>query len=250
MASGGTGVLYLVATPIGNLEDITLRAIRTLREADLVAAEDTRRTRTLFARHGIESPLTSYHEHNERRKARELLEELKRGKSVAVVSDAGTPGISDPAYRLVSLAVDEGIEVVAVPGPNSAIAALSVSGLPTDRFVFEGFLPWKKGARAARLKELAVEPRTVVFFESPRRVVKLLSEIEELWGARRVAVARELTKRFEEVLRGEAAAGRESREARGVQKGEFVVVVEGLGRRARRAADQAKIALDERDSSR
>ena len=227
------GVLYLVATPIGNMEDITLRAIDVLRRVDLVAAEDTRHTKILFGRHGIETPLTSYHEHNERSKAAQLVQKLESGQSVAVVSDAGTPGISDPAYRLVSLAVDKGMSVVPVPGASSVLAALTVSGLPTDRFVFEGFLPWKKGARTRRLRELEVESRTVVFFESPHRILRLLAELEEQWGGRRVAVARELTKRFEEVLRGTAGSVRDVIESRGKPKGEFVVVVEGLGRRKR-----------------
>jgi 16S rRNA (cytidine1402-2'-O)-methyltransferase len=160
---------------------------------------------------------------------------LKSGAAVAVVSDAGTPGISDPAYRLVCLAVSEGIDVVPVPGASSVLAALTASGLPTDRFVFEGFLPWKRGARASRLRELAADPRTVVIFESPQRVVRLLGELEDMWGDRRVAVAREITKRFEEILRGRLGDVRETLEARGTRKGEFVVVVEGLGRKGRRS---------------
>jgi len=227
------GVLYLVATPIGNMEDITLRAIEVLRRVDLVAAEDTRHTKVLFDRHGIDTPLTSYHEHNERSKAAQLVKKLETGGSIAVVSDAGTPGISDPAYRLVSQAIDSGVGVVPVPGASSVLAALTVSGLPTDRFVFEGFLPWKKGARTRKLKELEVESRTVVFFESPHRILRLLGELDERWGGRRVAVARELTKRFEEVLRGTAGEVRGAIESRGKPKGEFVVVVEGLRRKGR-----------------
>jgi len=230
------GVLYLVATPIGNMGDVTLRAIDVLREVSLIAAEDTRRTRVLLQAHGVGTPLTSYHEHNERHKAIQLVSALKDGKSVAVVSDAGTPGISDPAYRLVSLAVTEGVRVIAVPGASSVLAALTVSGLPTDRFVFEGFLPWKKGTRASKLRELSTEARTVVFFESPQRVLRLLDELHELWGERRVAVARELTKKFEEVLRGSIPEVRGILDKRGSPKGEFVVVVEGLGRRVRREA--------------
>ena len=228
-----SGVLYLVATPIGNMGDITLRAIDILREVDLVAAEDTRRTKTLFSRHGVRTALTSYHEHNERAKAAQLLLKLEEGASVAVVSDAGTPGISDPAYRLVSQAAAKGIRVVPVPGASSVLAALTASGLPTDRFVFEGFLPWKKGARTARLNELAAEKRTIIFFESPHRILKLLGELEDLWGPRQVAVARELTKRFEEVLRGTAASVKSTLEKRGKTRGEFVVVAEGLRRRER-----------------
>ncbi len=229
------GVLYLVATPIGNMEDITLRAIRVLGEVDVIAAEDTRRTRKLLSRHGVEKELTSYHEHNERSKAATLVGALKSGRSVAIVSDAGTPGISDPAYRLVSLAISEGLDVVPLPGASSVLAALTASGLPTDRFVFEGFLPMKKGPRTARLRDLSSEARTTVFFESPHRVVRLLGEIRDLWGDRKVAVARELTKIYEEVLRGGATEVLETLEARKSLKGEFVVVVEGLGRRARSA---------------
>jgi 16S rRNA (cytidine1402-2'-O)-methyltransferase len=224
------GVLYLVATPIGNMEDITLRGIDVLREVDVVAAEDTRHTRILFRRHDIETPLTSYHEHNERAKAAQLLRKLEKGESIAVVSDAGTPGISDPAYRLVSQAVNGGVSVVPIPGASSVLAALTISGLPTDRFVFEGFLPWKKGGRTRRLTELAAEKRTVVFFESPHRILRLLAELEDLWGPRQVAVARELTKRFEEVIRGTAGSVRARLEERGKPRGEFVVVVEGLRR--------------------
>jgi 16S rRNA (cytidine1402-2'-O)-methyltransferase len=232
------GVLYLVATPIGNMEDLTLRAIRVLREADVIAAEDTRRTGVLLSRHGVSTPVTSYHEHNERSKAAKLVGELRQGKSVAVVSDAGTPGISDPAYRLVSLAVSEGLRVVPVPGASSVLAALTASGLPTDRFVFEGFLPWKRGSRASRLRELCEDARTVVLFESPRRMLRLLEEVEEACGERRVAVARELTKQFEEVLRGTASEVREELAGRPSLKGEFVVVLEGAGRAAKRRRDQ------------
>jgi len=213
------------------MEDITLRALRTLREVDVIAAEDTRRTRKLLSKHGIGTPLTSYHEHNEKAVAPVIVRKLKEGASVAVVSDAGTPGVSDPAYRLVALAVAEGIEVVPVPGPSSVLAALTASGLPTDRFVFEGFLPRKAGARRSRLAELAAEKRTVVLFESPFRVARLLAEMEELFGRRRVAVARELTKRFEEVMRGTLPQVREEMERKGKPRGEFVIVVEGLGRR-------------------
>lgn len=234
----GRGVLYLVATPIGNMEDITLRAIRVLREVDLIAAEDTRHTGTLLSKYGIETPLTSYHEHNERAKALKLVGRLREGASVAVVSDAGTPGVSDPAYRLVTLAVSEDIDIVPVPGASSVLAALTVSGLPTDSFVFEGFLPWKKGARNSRLRELSSERRTIVLFESPQRIPRLLRELEEFFKDRRVAVARELTKRFEEVLRGSVAHVRKALDERGAQKGEFVVVVEGLGRRQKASRER------------
>ncbi|MDI6710759.1 MAG: 16S rRNA (cytidine(1402)-2'-O)-methyltransferase [Bacillota bacterium] len=218
------GTLYLCATPIGNLEDITLRALRVLREVDLIAAEDTRRTRKLLAHYDIPTPLVSYHAHNRESRGKELLARLRDGRSIALVSDAGTPGVSDPGAALVARAVAEGVPVVAIPGASAALTALVVSGLPTARFAFEGFLP-RKG-RAKVLAELARETRTLVVFESPRRVVHTLEELLAVMGDRRVAVARELTKKFEEVFRGtlsEALAHFREREPRG----EFTLVIEG-----------------------
>jgi len=218
--------LYLVSTPIGNLEDITLRALRVLRQADLIAAEDTRRTFKLLKVYEIEKPLTSYHDHNKERKAPRLIEEMRKGKKVALVSDAGTPGISDPAYHLVRMALQEGMKVVPIPGPSAPIAAIQVSGLPPDRFAFEGFLPRKKGKRDRRLEELREEKRTIILFEAPHRLLPSLRSILEILGDRRAAICRELTKRFEEVLRGtvsELIGEVEKREPRG----EMVVVVEG-----------------------
>ncbi|MDI6906981.1 MAG: 16S rRNA (cytidine(1402)-2'-O)-methyltransferase [Thermoanaerobacterales bacterium] len=218
------GTLYLCATPIGNLEDITLRALRVLREVDLIAAEDTRRTRKLLAHYDIPTPLVSYHAHNRESRGKELLARLRDGRSIALVSDAGTPGVSDPGAALVARAVAEGVPVVAIPGASAALTALVVSGLPTARFAFEGFLP-RKG-RAKVLAELARETRTLVVFESPRRVVRTLEELLAVMGDRRVAVARELTKKFEEVFRGtlsEALAHFREREPRG----EFTLVIEG-----------------------
>lgn len=222
------GRLYLCATPIGNLRDITLRALDVLRSVDVVAAEDTRRTRRLFARHGIETPLTSYREENRERAGARIIERLEAGRSVALVSDAGTPGISDPGQHLVAACLERGLEVEALPGPNAAIAALVVSGLPTRRFSFEGFLPRKAGARARALEALAGDERTLVFHEGPSRVLETLSEMERVFGDRRVAVARELTKRYEQVLRGSLSEVRAILEKAG-PRGEFVVVVEGSG---------------------
>lgn len=218
--------MYVVATPIGNLEDITLRALRVLKEADLIAAEDTRHTKTLLTRYDIHVPLTSYHEHNERAKARELVARLERGQNVALVSDAGTPTLSDPGYRLVHEALTAGIRVMPVPGPSAVTAVLSVSGLPTDRFVFEGFLPAKKGERKARLHNLAGEARSLVFFEAPHRIRDTLGDMLEHFGDREVVLAREVTKAYEEFLRGrlsEISAALAAREPRG----EFTVVVRG-----------------------
>lgn len=221
------GTLYIVATPIGNLEDITLRALRTLSEVDTIAAEDTRRTRHLLTHHGISRPLVSYHDHNKVKQAPRLLAMLQEPKSVALVTDAGTPGISDPAYYLLQVVLPHDIPVVPIPGATAAIAALSVSGLPTDRFVFEGFLPIKSGRRRQRLEALYDEPRTMVFYESPYRLLKLLQEIRDHFGAdRRVVIGRELTKRFEEVLRGPASSLLVELEGRSI-RGEFTVVVAG-----------------------
>ena len=197
-----TGTLYLVSTPIGNLEDITLRALRVLKEVELIAAEDTRRTRRLLRHYQISRPLISYHDHNKEARSPSLLEKLNSGKSLALVSDAGTPGISDPAFYLVRLAIQHGVPVVPVPGPSALISALIVSGLPPDRFAFEGFLPAKSGRRRRKLKALAGEERTILFFESPYRLKRTLEDILEIMGDRRATVARELTKKFEEVTRG------------------------------------------------
>ncbi len=220
------GTLYLVGTPIGNLGDLSERARETLARADLVACEDTRRTGRLLRAVGLRARLVSFFEGNEARRTGELLAALREGRDVAVVSDAGMPGLSDPGERLVRAAVAAGIDVRVVPGPSAAIAALVVSGLPTDRFAFEGFLPRRASERRARLEALAAEPRTVVLFESPRRVGAFLRELLEILGDRRVALCRELTKLHEEVLRGRASevlAALGEREPRG----EVVLVVEG-----------------------
>jgi len=196
------GTLYLVATPIGNLEDITHRAIRILREVDLIACEDTRHTRKLLTHYGISTPMVSYHEHNERIRAGELLRELQKGKQVAVVSDAGTTGISDPGFRLVRAAIDNDIRVTPVPGPSAAIAAVIVSGLSTGDFFFGGFLPARKNQRRARLTQLATLRSTFVLYEAPHRILNTLLDAREILGDCEAVIARELTKLHEEVLRG------------------------------------------------
>ncbi|HJX07164.1 MAG TPA: 16S rRNA (cytidine(1402)-2'-O)-methyltransferase [Actinomycetota bacterium] len=220
------GALHVVATPIGNLGDLSERARATLASVDLVVAEDTRRTGKLLASLGIDARMRSMFEGNERRRTEELLVELRGGRTVALVSDGGTPLVSDPGFRLVRACIDEEIEVRVVPGPSAAIAALVVSGLPTDRFVFEGFLPRTAGERRARVAAVAREPRTVVLYESPRRLATLLRELELADPDRRVAVCRELTKLHEEVRRGSVA---EVRAALGdaAVRGEIVVVLEG-----------------------
>jgi len=220
------GVLHVVATPIGNLGDLSERARETLARVDLVVAEDTRRTGKLLASLGIDARLRSMFEGNERRRTEEVLGELRDGRVVALVSDGGTPLVSDPGYRLVRGCIDEGIDVRVVPGPSAAIAALVVSGLPTDRFVFEGFLPRAAGDRRARLAAIADEPRTVVLYESPRRLSTLLGELEATDPHRAVAVCRELTKLHEEVRRGTVGEVRASIGDAPV-RGEVVVVLEG-----------------------
>jgi 16S rRNA (cytidine1402-2'-O)-methyltransferase len=221
-----SGRLYLVGTPIGNLGDLSERARETLGAADLVAAEDTRRTGKLLAHLGIEARMISLYEGNERERTERLMDELRGGARVALVTDAGMPSVSDPGLRLVRACAAEGIDLTVVPGPSAVTAALAVSGLPTDRWVFEGFLPRRAAQRRARLRELAAEPRTVVLFESPRRLVATLREVLEELGDRGVAVARELTKLHEEVLRGRVSEVLESLD--GTQpRGEVVVVLAG-----------------------
>jgi 16S rRNA (cytidine1402-2'-O)-methyltransferase len=227
------GVLYVVATPIGNLEDVTLRALRVLREVDLIAAEDTRRTRVLLAHHGITKPLTSYHDAVERARAPRLVERLRAGASVALVSDAGTPGIADPGYHLVRGAVAAGIPVVPIPGPSAVAALVSVAGLPADRWVFEGFLPARPGPRRARLRALAGEPRALVFYEAARRLGPFLDAAVEALGDREAVIARELTKLHEELLRGRLTALRAQIAERPEVRGEVAVLVAGTGEQTR-----------------
>lgn len=197
--------LYLVATPIGNLEDITLRALRILKEVDLIACEDTRQTQKLLTHYGIEKPTISYHEHNELTRAAELIMHLEQGDSIGLVTDAGMPGISDPGYRLVSLAIRHHIPVVPIPGPSAFLAALVASGLPTDAFRFSGFLPEKSGKRRKLLESIKNSPRTQIFYEAPHRVLESLEDIIEVLGPlRHVVIAREVTKIYEEFIRGQA----------------------------------------------
>lgn len=219
------GALYIVSTPIGNLDDITLRAIRILGSVDLVAAEDTRKTKFLLDHLSITKPLISFYTYNEARRVPELIDMLKAGKSVALVTDAGTPGVSDPAYSIVHAAVARGVRVIPIPGASAVLAALVASGLPTDRFVFEGFLPVKKG-RKTKLESLRGEERTMVFYESPFRVERTLEDVRQNFGDRQVAVVRELTKKFEQVLRGKVSDVLSRIKGKSL-KGEFVLVVAG-----------------------
>ena len=228
--------LYLVSTPIGNLEDITLRALRVLREADLIACEDTRQTRKLLDHFGIAKPTVSYHEHNEAARARELAEKLAAGANIALVSDAGTPLVSDPGYRLVKAAIEAGVPVVPIPGASAALSALAGSGLPTDSFRFCGFLPAKQGQRRKTLEALRGESCTLIFYEAPHRVMESLTDIETVFGERPVVVARELTKMHEEFLRGTAAAVRARLAGKVAVKGEITILI---GKQEESVADEA-----------
>jgi 16S rRNA (cytidine1402-2'-O)-methyltransferase len=232
-----------VGTPIGNLEDITLRALRVLREVDLIAAEDTRVTRKLLSHFDIHTPSTSYHQHSGGEKARALVGELRAGKSVALVSDAGMPGISDPGWELIRAAVEAGVEVVPIPGPTAAISALAVAGLPTARFAFDAFPPRAAGERRAFFAALRAEPRTLVLYESPRRLVATLKSIQETLGERRVAVARELTKVFEEVVRGTVGEV-VAHYAAHKPVGECVIVLEGAGPEASAGAEEVAATME------
>lgn len=221
-----SGTLYIVATPIGNLEDITLRANRILKEVDLIACEDTRHTRKLLSHFSIETPTTSYFEHNKFAKGEFLIRQLEEGKNVALVSDAGTPGVSDPGYNLVVAAVEKGIAVVPIPGPSAAVSALCASGLPTDRFLFLGFLPQKDGKKRKLLESIISQPSTLIFYESPFRVKKTLKILQEVFGDRRCVLAHELTKIHEGFFRGTISELLAS-EAAIVEKGEWILLVEG-----------------------
>jgi 16S rRNA (cytidine1402-2'-O)-methyltransferase len=220
------GTLYVVATPIGNLDDITLRALRILGEVDRIACEDTRQTRKLLDRHGISKPLVSYHEHNEQARAEELLHELQAGRNIALVSDAGTPLIADPGYRLVAQARAQGITVSPIPGASALVSALSASGLPTDSFYFGGFLPARKTQRRKTLETMQSYPATLVFYEAPHRIVEALEDIAEMLGPRRVTLGRELTKIHEEFLAGDVAELREALAKRPPLKGEITLMIE------------------------
>ncbi|ADL11601.1 16S rRNA (cytidine(1402)-2'-O)-methyltransferase [Acetohalobium arabaticum] len=219
--------LYICGTPIGNLEDISLRALKILKKVDYIAAEDTRRTQNLLNHYEIDAELISYHEHNEEEKSTKIIQMLKSGQEIALVSDAGMPGISDPGYKLTSLADEEGIRVVPIPGPTAMTAALVASGLPTDKFVFEGFLPRKEKQRQERLKELSAETRTLVFYESPYRLKDSLQNMLDILGDRKIAVWREITKKFEEKISGQVSEVLGHFEDED-PKGEITIVLDGL----------------------
>lgn len=242
-ALGCPSGLYVVATPIGNLEDITLRAIKTLQAVDLIAAEDTRHTRRLLAHYAIGTPLISCHEHNEQQRTPELIDKMRAGASVALVTDAGTPSVSDPGYRLVCAALEAGLKLFPIPGVSAAITALCVSGLPTDAFVFVGFAPRKAGKRRELLNALAAEPRTLVFYDSPRRVGGLLQELRTLMGDRPAVLGREMTKLHEEFIRGRLSEIQARLADRAAVKGECTLLVAGRPDSDTRADDQLDAAL-------
>lgn len=219
------GVLYLIATPIGNLEDITLRALRILKEVDVIACEDTRHTQHLLTHFSISSPTISYHEHNEASRAAQLIERLESGQSVAVVTDAGTPLVSDPGFRIVRSAIEKGIQVIAIPGASAVLTALAGSGMPTDVFYFGGFLPPKQGQRRKTLESCATLEATLVFYEAPHRILETLEDLQAVMGDRQVSLARELTKMHEEFLRGTASEVRTALAARPAIKGEMTLLV-------------------------
>jgi len=237
------GTLYLIATPIGNLEDITHRAVRLLGEVDVIACEDTRHTKKLLSHYGISTRTVSYHEHNERERALELIERLKAGRDVAVVSDAGTPGISDPGFRLARIAIDNHVQVVPVPGASALISALVASGLPTDEFFFGGFLPARSGARRARLAELRSLPATLIFYEGPHRIAATLRDARGILGERQAVVARELTKLHEQIARGslsELAARFSSAES---ARGEMVLIIDRTELPSENARDKSAASI-------
>ncbi|MFQ5794157.1 MAG: 16S rRNA (cytidine(1402)-2'-O)-methyltransferase [Candidatus Bipolaricaulia bacterium] len=231
-----SGKLFICATPIGNLDDITLRALRVFREADLIVAEDTRRSRQLLQRYEITTPFgSSYYQGVEQRRVGPLVSRLEQGEQIALISDAGTPLISDPGYRLVHRAIAAGIPVVPIPGPTALIAALVISGLPTDRFVFDGMPPRRLGRRRRYFEEIRAEPRTIILYESPHRILTTLELMDELLGDRNIALCRELTKRFEEVIRGTPGQVLDQLQNRGQSrvKGELTLVIQGAGKRNR-----------------
>ena len=244
---GPGAALYLVATPIGNLEDITLRALRVLKEVDVIACEDTRQTQKLLLHYGIQTRTVSYHEHNEMTKAAELVVDLESGAKIALVTDAGTPGISDPGFRLVSLAIRHRVPVVPIPGAAAFLAALVASGLPTDSFRFSGFLPAKRGERRAALEAIKSSPRTQVFYETPHRIVEALEDIVEVLGARRhVVIAREVTKLHEEFLRGRAGEVVETLKSRDGVKGEITLLIGKAEEAPARVSPESRVSLGQR----
>jgi 16S rRNA (cytidine1402-2'-O)-methyltransferase len=241
------GRLFVVSTPIGNLEDITLRALRVLRDVDIIAVEDTRHSLKLLNHYGISKPLVSYWSEKEKVRAEDIIVRLRSGLSVAIISDAGTPGISDPGAVLIKRAVDEGVDVIPVPGPSALITALSVSGLSSEEFTFIGFLPPKAGQRRKKLNDLALEPRTLIFYEAPHRILDTISDMEEIFGGRYAAVIKEVTKMHEEILRGLIPQILDYLEDRTIA-GEYVIIVEGkksLKEVGFRNGDSVPIALIE-----
>ncbi|MCX8031114.1 MAG: 16S rRNA (cytidine(1402)-2'-O)-methyltransferase [Thermodesulfovibrionales bacterium] len=226
MKSFKEGQLFIVATPIGNLEDITLRALRILKEVDFIAVEDTQHSQKLLNHYNISKPLISYWSEKEKTKADKIIEKIKSGQSCALISDAGTPGISDPGYLLIQKAIAEGISIIPVPGPCGAIAALSVSGLPTKEFSFIGFLPAKRSERLKKLHELSFEKRTIIFYEAPHRLIESLSDLLEVLGDRAAVVAKELTKLYEEVIRGNISDLIKELETKKIS-GEFIIIISG-----------------------
>ncbi len=233
------GQLFLVPTPIGNLGDMTARSLEVLGAVDAIACEDTRDSGSLLKHFDIKKRLISYHNFNESSRAEQLIEMLQSGQSIAVITDGGSPGISDPAYRVVRAALDQGIEIIPLPGPTALIPALTASGLPTDRFIFEGFLSQKPGPRRRRLEELAEYPHTLIFYESPFRVQKTLQVMLEVLGDRPACLAREISKKFEEFIRGTVSSILQQLEKRTI-KGEIVLVVEGLSRKLRSEKDDSE----------
>ncbi len=225
----GGGRLFLVSTPIGNLEDITLRAIKVLRSVDLIAAEDTRKARRLLTHYQVHVPLTSFFEHNEPTKLGTLIKQLAGGDDIALISEAGTPGVSDPGFRLIKEAIEQGIEVIPIPGPSAHVAALVCSGLPTDSFHFFGFLPPKGAKRKKRLEEIEEVRGTIILYEAPHRLLRTLHDIQDCCGDRQICVAREMTKIYEEVIRGEITAVLEGLKGKKI-RGEVTLIVAGRGR--------------------
>src|SRR6202167_4994016 len=241
------GTLHIVATPIGNLEDITLRAVRVLKEVDVIACEDTRQTQKLLNHYGITTRTISYHEHNEMTRAAELVKEMQEGASVALVTDAGMPGISDPGYRLISLAIRHHVPVVPIPGASAFLAALVASGLPSDSFRFSGFLPAKRGERRAALEAIKASPRTQVFYEAPHRVVEALEDVVEVLGeARHVVIAREVTKLYEEFLRGRAGEVLETLKSRDAVKGEITLLIGRTENPGLRPSSESRVSVRQR----
>ena len=231
------GILYICGTPIGNLSDITLRALNTLKEVDLIAAEDTRHTQKLLNHYKIKKTATSYHEHNKFKKTNYLIDILRKGKKIALVSDAGMPGISDPGYVLINAAIEEKIEIIPIPGVSASLTALVVSGLIKNSFIFEGFLAKKSNDRKKYLNKNKDEERTIIIYESPHRIKKTLADVLEIWGDRKIALARELTKKFEEIIRGSISDVLAQIKQKGI-KGEITLVIQGKIEKEKKTSDE------------